>query len=50
MLAGTPWPQNLHISREGAEHKDKVFALVRKMYGCGPNDEMEEFDVNGAIW
>ena len=29
---------------------DKVFSLVRKMYGYSPNDEMEGISVNGATW
>ena len=47
---GTLWPHNVHISQEGAEHMDKVFSLVRKMYGYSPNDEMEGINVNGASW
>ena len=29
---------------------NKVFSLVRKMYGYSPNDEMKEIYVNGALW
>ena len=29
---------------------DKVYSIVRKTYDGGPKDEMEDLDVNAAIW
>ena len=31
-------------------HVDKVYSIVRKTYDRKPTDEMEDLDVNVAIW
>ena len=51
LLTGTLWAhKNQKKTQEAAKHMDKVFSLVRKMYGYSPNDEMEGINVNGATW
>ena len=44
------WPHNFYISSEVVSYMDKVYSIVRKTYDRKPTDEMEDFDVNAAIW
>ena len=44
------WPHNLHVSKDGVPHMEKVFSIVRQRYGLSPRDKMENLDVNAAIW
>ena len=29
---------------------EKVYSIVRKVYGQSPTDELNDFDVNNAVW
>ena len=44
------WPHNFYISSEVVSCMDKVYSIVRKTYDRKPTDEMEDLDVNAAIW
>ena len=44
------WQHNLHISTNCVLHMENVFSIVRQRYGRSPRDQMEDLDVNTAIW
>ena len=44
------WSHNLHMSPATVHHMEAVFSIVRKIYERGPDDPMEDLDVNMAIW
>ena len=44
------WPHNFYMSSEVVCYMDKVHSIVRKTYDRGPTDEMDDLDVNAAIW
>ena len=39
-----------YISSVVVSYIDKVYSIVRKTYDRGPADEMEDLNVNAAIW
>ena len=39
------WPHNLHVSKDGVPHMEKVFSIVLQRYGL----KMKDLDVNAAI-
>ena len=43
------WPHNLHISKDGGPHMEKVFSNVRQRYGLSPRDEMKYLDLKATI-
>ena len=47
---GKKWPHNLHMSPAVVSHMDTDCAIVRKIYDREPTDNMEDLDVNAAIW
>ena len=44
------WPHNFYISSAVLSHMDKLCSIVRKTFDGGPTDEMDDFNVNAAIW
>ena len=38
------------ISSAVVSYTDKVYSIVRKTHDRGPADEMEDLNVNAAIW
>ena len=44
------WPHNFYMSSEVVSYMDKAYSIVRKTYDRKPTDEMEDLDVNAAIW
>ena len=44
------WPHKFNISSKVVTYMDKVHSTVRKTYDRGPTDEMEDLNVNAAIW
>ena len=47
---GCLWSHNLHTSPATGHHMEAVFSIVRKIYERGPDDPMDDLDVNMAIW
>ena len=43
------WSHNLHMSPATVHHMEAVFSIVRKIYERGPDDPMDDLDVNMAI-
>ena len=41
---------NLHVSPATVHHTEVVFSVVRKIYERGPDDPMDDLDVNMTIW
>ena len=44
------WLHNLHMSPAVVPRVDTVFSIVRKIYDREPTDNMDDLDVNAAIW
>ena len=44
------WPHNHHISTNYVPHMEKFFSILRPRYGLGPMDQVENLDVNTAVW
>ena len=44
------WPHNLHMSLAVVPHMDTVFSMEREICDREPTDNMEDLDVNAAIW
>ena len=44
------WPHNFYISSKVVLYMDNAHSIVRKTYDRGPTDEMEDLNVNAAIW
>ena len=44
------WPHNFYISSGVVSYTDKVYSIERKTYDRGPTDEMEDLNVNAAVW
>ena len=44
------WPHNFYISSKVVPYMDNAHSIVRKTYDRGPTDEMEDLNVNAAIW
>ena len=38
------------MSPASVPHMEKVYSIVRKVYGQSPTDELNDFDVNNAVW
>ena len=43
------WSHNLHMSPATVHHMEAVFSIARKIYERGPDDPMDDLDVNMAI-
>ena len=44
------WLHNLHTSPAVVPRMETVFSIVRKIYDREPTDNMDDLDVNAAIW
>ena len=44
------WDHNLQVSPNTSHYMEAVFSTVRKIYGEPPGDQMENLNVNWAIW
>ena len=44
------WSHNFHMSPAVVPHVDKVCSIVRKIYGRSPTDDLNDLDVNTAVW
>ena len=44
------WTHNLHMSPATVHHMEAVFSIVRKIYERGPDDRMDDLDVNVVFW
>ena len=44
------WPNNFHMSPAVVSHMEKVHSIVRKISGRSPTDDMDDLDVNTAVW
>ena len=44
------WPHNFHLSPASVPQREKVHSIVRKVYGQSATDELNDFDVNNAVW
>ena len=44
------WPRHFHMSSAVVLHMEKVFSIVRQIYGRSPTDDFHHLDVNTAIW
>ena len=44
------WPHNFHMSPAVVPHTGKVYSIVRKIYGQSPMDDLNDLDVNTAVW
>ena len=43
------WPRNFHMSPAVVPRMDKVYSIVRKIYGRSPTDGLNDLDENNAI-
>ena len=44
------WPHHFHVSPAVEPHMEKVYSIVRQIYGGSPTDDLDDIDVNNAIW
>ena len=44
------WPHHCHKSPEVVPHMEKVYSIVRQIYGRSPTDDLNDFDLNNAFW
>ena len=44
------WPHNFHMSPAVVPGMDKVYSIVRKIYGRSPTDDLNDLDVSTAVW
>ena len=44
------WPHNFHVSPAVVPHMEKVYSIVRQIYGRSPMDDLIDLDVNIATW
>ena len=42
------WPHNFHVSPAVVPRMDKVYSIVRKIYGRSPTDDLNDLDENNA--
>ena len=50
MLEVQKWPHHFHISPAVVPHMEKVYSIIRKIYGQSPTDDLNDLDVNTAVW
>ena len=43
------WPHNFHMSPAAVPHMEKVYSIVRQIYGRSPMDDMNDLDENSAF-
>ena len=44
------WPHNFHMSPAVVPHMGKFYSIVRQIYGRSPTDDLNDLDVNAAVW
>ena len=44
------WPHHFRMSLAVVPHMEKVHSIVTKIYGRSPTDDLDDLDVNTAIW
>ena len=44
------WPHNFHMYPAVVPHIDEVYSIVRKIYGRSPTGNLNDIDVNTAVW
>ena len=44
------WPQIFDISPAAVPHMEKVYSIVRQIYGRSPTDDLNDLDENNALW
>ena len=49
-LEAEKWPHNFHMSPAALLHMEKVYSIVRQIYGRSPTDDLNDLDVNNAVW
>ena len=42
------WPHNFHMSPAAVPHMEKVYLIVRQIYGRSPTDDLSDLDENNA--
>ena len=47
---GIIWPHNFNVSPDCVLHMEKVFSIKRRTYGRSPTDDLNDLDVNTALW
>ena len=48
-LDAEKWPYNFHMSPAAVSHMEKVYSIVRQIYGRSPTDDLNDLNVNTAI-
>ena len=43
------WPHNFRMSPASVPHMEKVYSIVRQIYGRSPTDDLNDLDVNAAV-
>ena len=44
------WPHNFHMSPAAVPRMEKVYSVVRQVYGRSPTNDLGDLDVNNAVW
>ena len=44
------WPHHFHMSPAVVPHVEKVYSTVRQIYGRSVMDDLNDLNVNNAIW
>ena len=44
------WPHNIHVSPAAVLHMEKVYSIVRQIYGQSPTDDLNDLDESNALW
>ena len=44
------WPHTFHMSPASVPHMEKVYSIVRQIYGRSPTDDLNDLDVNSAVF
>ena len=44
------WPHHFHMSPAVVPHMEKVYSIVRQIFGRSPTDDLNDLDENYAVW
>ena len=44
------WPHHFHMSPAVVPHMEKVYSIVRQIYGRSPTDDLNDLNLNTAAW
>ena len=47
---GKIWPHHFRVSPDCVPYMEEVLSIVRQTYGRSPTDDLNDFDVNTAVW